>query len=328
MKAPRTRVDEATTELERELLRSWSAERPSSAARRRALGVAVGAAGAAAASSAAGATGAALANGVAPKATAAVLLAAAKWLAAGGLVVTGALVARPYLSHEAARPAAAVAAAPPRRAPALAPPAAAAPALAPPAAAAPALAPPAAAAPALAPPAAAAPALAPPAAAAPRLAPPAAGLAPPEPANAPAAARAPSEPEHQRHVSRERRAANPRAVVAAPAAEAPATVAEAPAPEPKRATRELGEQVASLDRAGRALAAGEAAEALRLIDEYQARFPTGSLLQEATVVRVDALLALGRRADATAVAATFLSSHPTSPYAAKLRRRLERTPIP
>jgi TolA-binding protein len=298
MKAPRTRVDEATTELERELLRSWSAERPSSAARRRALGVAVGAAGAAAASSAAGATGAALANGVAPKATAAVLLAAAKWLAAGGLVVTGALVARPYLSHEAARPAAAVAAAPPRRAPALAPPAAAAPALAPPAAA------------------------------APRLAPPAAGLAPPEPANAPAAARAPSEPEHQRHVSRERRAANPRAVVAAPAAEAPATVAEAPAPEPKRATRELGEQVASLDRAGRALAAGEAAEALRLIDEYQARFPTGSLLQEATVVRVDALLALGRRADATAVAATFLSSHPTSPYAAKLRRRLERTPIP
>jgi hypothetical protein len=113
---------------------------------------------------------------------------------------------------------------------------------------------------------------------------------------------------------------------------APVAVATPPvpplAPEPKRAARELGEQVASLDRAERALAAGDATAALRLVDEYEARFPAGSLLQEATVVRVDSLSKLGRHADAAAVAEAFLASHPTSPYAPKLRRRMEDGSIP
>jgi hypothetical protein len=296
MKTPRTRVDEATTELERELLRSWASEAPSRTARRRALGIAVGTAGAAAAGSATGATagaaGAGIANSVAPKATAAALVAAAKWFAAGAVIVTGALVARPHLRAPARPPepvsltqasAAARPGAPVGYAPAAAS-------------------------------SAPQPAVAPPA--------PEPVVAPAAPASRPAAHRMarpkPTVPER------------PAAAPAAPAVESTEAIAPPPAaaPEPKRAARELGEQVAALDRAERALASGDAALALSLVEEYEQRFPAGSLLQEATVVRVDALSKLGRREAAAEVGRAFLASHPTSPYAAKVRRRLESGSIP
>jgi hypothetical protein len=279
MKTPRTRVDEGTTELERELLRSWAAEAPTSPARRKALGIAVTTAGAAAAGTAAGATGTAVAQGLVPKATAAAVLALGKWLAVGGVVVTGALIARPHLLVSA--PSSVVAVAPSSAAPSARP----------------------------------APPLEPAAASPP------AEVVPPTPTAEPALALPSAPTAFVRRASRAKHLEAEPPVVAAPAAEA------AP-PEPKRAARALGEQVASLDRAERALAAGDAAEALRLVDDYESRFPTGSLLQEATVVRVDALMKLGRHDAASAVGDAFLSSHPTSPYAAKLRRRLQGGTIP
>lgn len=45
----------------------------------------------------------------------------------------------------------------------------------------------------------------------------------------------------------------------------------------------------------------DAAAALRTLDQYQGRFPSGSLLEEAQAARVDALLQLDRRAEALAV---------------------------
>jgi Flp pilus assembly protein TadD len=43
------------------------------------------------------------------------------------------------------------------------------------------------------------------------------------------------------------------------------------------------------------------AAALELLDQHTARYPSGALIAEATVARVDALLALGRRRDAREV---------------------------
>jgi hypothetical protein len=272
MKSPRTRLDEATTELERDLLRSWSAERPSAHARHKALGIAVVATGTAAGSAAGATGGAAIGAAAGAKATGTLALLVGKWLIVGGAVAAGALVARPYLRRPeplpATRPAEVSAPpAPPVRAPTVAP------------------------------------------------APAAAGVVP-APPPAPEVRPAPSAPA--------RRAFRSRLVDV----ERPAVEVVAAPPEPKRATRELGEQVASLDRAERALAAGDAAEALRLADDYDRRFPTGSLLQEATVVRVEALLKLGHRDEAARVGRTFLASHPSSPYAAKIRRRLDGGSIP
>jgi outer membrane protein assembly factor BamD (BamD/ComL family) len=92
---------------------------------------------------------------------------------------------------------------------------------------------------------------------------------------------------------------------------------------PKRAAREPGEQLATVERAERALASGDAPEALRLVDEYDTKFPGGALLHEAAMVRIDALLKLGRPDEAATTADRFLAVHPASPYAAKLRRHLQ-----
>jgi TolA-binding protein len=88
------------------------------------------------------------------------------------------------------------------------------------------------------------------------------------------------------------------------------------------ASRALGDQVASIDRARAALAAGDAREAVAQTDDNEARFPHGSLLQEATVLRVEALLRLGDRSRAHEVGERFLAAYPTSPHAARVRQML------
>jgi hypothetical protein len=85
----------------------------------------------------------------------------------------------------------------------------------------------------------------------------------------------------------------------------------------------LGEQVALVDQARSALGASDAAGALRLADEYDARFPGGALAQEVTGLRVEALLRLGRRSEATSIGERFVAAHPRSPAAARIRRLLE-----
>jgi hypothetical protein len=64
---------------------------------------------------------------------------------------------------------------------------------------------------------------------------------------------------------------------------------------------ELVAQVAALDRARAALGAGRTSESVALLDEFDRSYPRSNLAPEATVVRVSALLALGQRAQATAL---------------------------
>lgn len=86
----------------------------------------------------------------------------------------------------------------------------------------------------------------------------------------------------------------------------------------------LGEQVAAIDRARAALARGDSAQTLRIVDEYDRLFPNGILVQEATALRIEALLKQGNRGIAAELANRFLTLHPRSPYAAWIRFSLER----
>jgi hypothetical protein len=90
----------------------------------------------------------------------------------------------------------------------------------------------------------------------------------------------------------------------------------------------LGEQVSAIDRARRALGDGNAAGALRELDDYESRFPRGALGEEAEALRVEALLAEGDRAAAARVGARFLAAHPASPHAARVRALLAQAPGP
>jgi TolA-binding protein len=90
----------------------------------------------------------------------------------------------------------------------------------------------------------------------------------------------------------------------------------------------LGEQVSAIDRARRTLGDGDAAGALRELDNYESRFPRGALGEEAEALRVEALLAEGDRAAAARVGARFLAAHPASPHAARVRALLTQAPGP
>jgi hypothetical protein len=106
-----------------------------------------------------------------------------------------------------------------------------------------------------------------------------------------------------------------------------AVVASAPPAAPTPATPPttgLGEEVAALDRARESLAAGDTAKAIRLVDEYGEHFPNAGLAQEATALRIEALLQQGNRSAANDLANEFLRSHPTSPHAARIRLLLGR----
>jgi hypothetical protein len=81
-------------------------------------------------------------------------------------------------------------------------------------------------------------------------------------------------------------------------------------------------EVAALDRARAALAAGEPARTLDLLDGYEQAFPKGALRQEATYLRIQALSKAGQRGAARDLAARFLAAHPETPHASQLQQLL------
>jgi outer membrane protein assembly factor BamD (BamD/ComL family) len=81
----------------------------------------------------------------------------------------------------------------------------------------------------------------------------------------------------------------------------------------------LTREVKALELAHRALAEHDAPLALDLLDRYRVQFPGGSLSSEATVLRAQALLQNGDRAGAQALVDGYVSAHPDSPYARRLK---------
>ncbi len=98
-----------------------------------------------------------------------------------------------------------------------------------------------------------------------------------------------------------------------------------PSPKAVRAqqTTSLADEVARIDRARQALDSGDAPTAMTLVDAYEARYPGGAFVQEADVLRIEALLRLGKVAEGTRAIHRFLASHTDSPHEPRLRKLLE-----
>ncbi len=91
---------------------------------------------------------------------------------------------------------------------------------------------------------------------------------------------------------------------------------------------DLAEELGSLDRARSELHAGRPGAALSAIDEHQRRFHAGRFVQEALVLRVEALMATGDETAACAMAREFVERHPDSPHVARVRSRARSCAIP
>ena len=119
-----------------------------------------------------------------------------------------------------------------------------------------------------------------------------------------------------------RPASSPGMVVASPRATQPRTPAEQedavqpPAvPEPNS----IGWEIATLDHARRALADRDAAQALRLLDQLHQDARPQTFRPEALLLRIEALSAAGRSAEARALARQYLERYPSNPGSQRLR---------
>ncbi|HEX7597698.1 MAG TPA: hypothetical protein VF518_05750 [Polyangia bacterium] len=86
--------------------------------------------------------------------------------------------------------------------------------------------------------------------------------------------------------------------------------------------RSLGNETRALDRAREALDEHRPSEVLRLLDEYQRRFPQGRLRPEAMVLRLAALVQAGKHDAADSLARQLLADEAYQTYAARIRSLL------
>jgi hypothetical protein len=87
----------------------------------------------------------------------------------------------------------------------------------------------------------------------------------------------------------------------------------------------LSEEVDRIERARHALAAGNPAAALAVLDEYERSFDNGNLAPEATVLRIQALIEQREVERGAELARQFLAHNPHSPHAARVRTLLSRS---
>jgi TolA-binding protein len=106
-------------------------------------------------------------------------------------------------------------------------------------------------------------------------------------------------------------------VVAAPKPPPASVPARAPASSPT-----LADELRLIERARAALAAGDVASADRALEAHARTFPSGVFAEEARVLRIDSMIRRGDRARAEPAARAYLSKHPESPHAPRLRALL------
>lgn len=131
------------------------------------------------------------------------------------------------------------------------------------------------------------------------------------------------------HVVTLRRAAPSRPLANAPVPSNAAAPALAPASAPEPTTTAVApanaplqgvdEEVRVVGLAYSLLHSGDAAGALRALDDHDRRFPAGTLAESARVTRVLALCQLGRASEAHAERDRFLARYPASPYANRVK---------
>jgi hypothetical protein len=93
---------------------------------------------------------------------------------------------------------------------------------------------------------------------------------------------------------------------------------EAAAPAPST----LGRELARVTAARSALAEGEAARSLQMLDAYDAEFPAGAFSVEVAVLRVEALARSGHAEDARRLGNRFLAQHPDGLFARRVAATL------
>ena len=108
----------------------------------------------------------------------------------------------------------------------------------------------------------------------------------------------------------------------APSAAPVAAASNEPAP---AGGDDFRDELALVERVRTQLSSGDHEACLRSIDRYNARFQHGAFVQEVEVMRIEALASSGDRERARAFGGKFLSDHPTSPYAGRVRSVLERS---
>jgi hypothetical protein len=74
-------------------------------------------------------------------------------------------------------------------------------------------------------------------------------------------------------------------------------------------TRDLRDQIALIDAARTALSSGAGRRAIEILRRYQDGYPAGSFRPEAAALKVEALVKLGREAEARALAERFVAEH-------------------
>ncbi len=100
---------------------------------------------------------------------------------------------------------------------------------------------------------------------------------------------------------------------------------KSPSPTEKRdraAARSIRDQVALLDRARLSLSRGATQQALATLSTYRARYPKGVLREEASVLRIEALRAVGDREQEQAEVRRFGRKFPRSAHAERVRSGL------
>src|SRR5262249_27113279 len=116
--------------------------------------------------------------------------------------------------------------------------------------------------------------------------------------------------------------------VTAPVRPAPAAQVQAPTPPAEAVTQpppraaappprsravgaagDLADQVAFIDSARAAMSAGNGARALEILHRYQDKYPGGSFRPEAAAIRIEALMKLGREAEARTLSERFVAEH-------------------
>ena len=103
------------------------------------------------------------------------------------------------------------------------------------------------------------------------------------------------------------------------------SIAAFPSSPSKRPSDLVGETQA-LDQANAALQRGDSRAALAALERRDKAYPRGMLGPEATVLRVQVLLASGDRAGAESVARDFLARSPEGAHAARIRSLLGKKP--
>lgn len=91
---------------------------------------------------------------------------------------------------------------------------------------------------------------------------------------------------------------------------------------PRANPASIGREIALIDRARSALAAGAAQRALAVLREYDVACPDGAMSLEAEVLRIEAIAASGDQAGAADRASTFLTKHPRTAYDGRVRAHL------